>query len=338
MRTIAVRIIRQVINDKRSLALMVVAPVFLLTLLYLLLGESAYTPVVATDNLPNMMTEAIKEQGGIEVVSKDEGESAEEFLKDGRVDAVISRDSAGVHVAMLEPDAVKVSAVTNALKAAAAKINPIGNISVDFVYGSADETTFSSIGYLLTGILSFFMIFIFSGISFVRERTQGTVERLMATPVRTVSVVGGYILGFGAFALLQSTLLILFAKLVFKMPFAGPWWLAGAVMLLIAFTAVLFGILVSAVSKTEFQVMQFIPIVIVPQFFFTGLIPIDTLPYHLSILSRIMPLYYGSMALRGVMVYGSGIAGIAEHLIGLGVYIAVLFAANMLAIRRYRAI
>lgn len=337
MTSIAIRIIRQVWNDKRSLFLIVVVPVFLLTLLYLLLGKTVYTPVVATDGLPNMMLDVLKEQAGIEVVQKDESESAAELVKSGGADAVVTRDSEGIHVLMLEPDAVKMSAITSALKAAAAKFNPIGSVSVTFVYGDPDESTFDSIGYLLTGILSFFMIFIFSGISFVRERTQGTVERLMATPVKTVSVVGGYICGFGVFALIQSALLIACAKLAYGMPFAGPWWLAGIVMLLIAFSAVLFGILVSAVSRTEFQVMQFIPIVIVPQFFFTGLIPIDTLPYHLSLLSRIMPLYYGSMALRGVMVYGYGFSGIANHVLALGAYVAVLFCANMLAIKRYRA-
>jgi ABC-2 type transport system permease protein len=337
MRSIAIRIIRQVLNDKRSLALIVVAPIFLMTLLYLLLGKAAYTPIVATDGLPNMMLDVLKEQEGIEVVEKKGGIGAADFIKEGSADAVVTRDSDGIHILMLEPDAVKMRAVTDALKAAAAQFNPLGSVNLSFLYGDPDESTFDSIGYLLTGILSFFMIFIFSGISFVRERTQGTVERLMATPVRTAHVVLGYIGGFGVFALLQAALLIVFAKFVFKMPFAGQWWLAGLVMLLIAFTAVLLGLLVSAVSRTEFQVMQFIPIVIIPQFFFTGLIPVDTLPYHLSLLSRIMPLYYGSMALRGVMVYGSGFAGIASHVLALIAYVAALFVLNVLAVKRYRA-
>ncbi len=338
MTSIAIRIIRQVLNDKRSLALIVVAPVFLLTLLYLLLGKSAYAPVVATDGLPGMMAGVLKEQAGIEVVEKESSESAEDYIKGGRADALVSRDAEGIHVLMLEPDAVKVKAVTNALKAAAAQFNPIGSVNVGFVYGDPNESTFDSIGYLLTGILSFFMIFIFSGISFVRERTQGTVERLMATPVRTASVVLGYIGGFGVFAMIQSALLIVFAKFVFGMPFEGDWWLAGLVMLLIAFSAVLLGILVSAVSRTEFQVMQFIPIVMVPQFFFTGLIPVDSLPYHLSLLSRIMPLYYGSVALRGIMVYGQGLAGVAPQILALCTFVAVLFVSNILAVKKYRAV
>ena len=87
------------------------------------------------------------------------------------------------------------------------------------------------------------MIFIFSGISFVRERTQGTVERLMVTPVKNrrrrpegTSADSAY--SRSCKARCSSCL----RNLVFKMPFAGPWWLAGIIMLLIAFIAVMFGI------------------------------------------------------------------------------------------------
>ena len=338
MITVMIRIIKQVLNDKRSLALIVIAPVFLLTLLYLLLGESSYIPLVALDNIPAPFATALKEQSSINVIIKDSDESDEDFIKNGHADTVISQKADGMHLIMLEPDSVKTNAVTKAIKAAQATLNPQSNLIISFIYGNTDESAFNSIGYLLVAILSFFMIFIFSGISFVRERTLGTVERLMLTPIRTASVVMGYIGGFGVFALVQSVLLIIFAKFVFHIPFAGQWWLAVLIMLLIAFTAVMLGILVSAVSKNEFQVMQFIPIVIVPQFFFAGLIPVDTLPYHLSYLSKIMPIYYGSMGLRDVLVHGSGFSEVSPHIFALCIYIAVLFVANIFAVKKYRAI
>ncbi|NCB52615.1 MAG: ABC transporter permease [Clostridia bacterium] len=338
MTSIMLRIVKQILHDKRSLAMIIAVPLFLLTLLYLLLGKSTYIPVVAANNLPEQISEALKEQSAIEVIAKDSADSDEDYIKSGRADAVISQAADGMHIAMLEPDSVKTAAVTSALKDAVSSLNPQSSINMDFIYGDTDESTFNSIGYLLVGIVSFFIVFIFSGISFVRERTQGTVERLMLTPVRTASVVLGYMAGFSVFALIQSALLIVFSKLVFKMPFAGEWWLAALIMLLIALTAVMFGLLVSAVSKNEFQVMQFIPIVIVPQFFFAGLIPVDTLPYHLSYLSRIMPLYYGSMGLRGVLVYGDDFGEVFPCILALCVYIVVLFAANILAVKKYRAV
>ncbi|MGE4485044.1 MAG: ABC transporter permease [Oscillospiraceae bacterium] len=336
--SIMLRIIKQILHDKRSLAMIIVVPVFLLTLLYLLLGKSSYIPIVAVDNLPSQISEALKEQNSVEVIAKDSADSDEDFINSGKADAVISQKADGMHIAMFEPDSVKTTTVTNALKDAVSSLNPQSSINMDFIYGDTDESTFNSIGYLLVGIVSFFIVFIFSGISFVRERTQGTVERLMLSPVRTASVVLGYMGGFSVFALIQSALLIIFSKLVFKMPFAGEWCLAALIMLLIALTAVMFGLLVSAVSKNEFQVMQFIPIVIIPQFFFAGLIPVDTLPFHLVYLSRIMPLYYGSMGLRGVMVYGGGLGEVFPYILALCVYIVVLFAANILAVKKYRAI
>jgi ABC-2 type transport system permease protein len=83
--------------------------------------------------------------------------------------------------------------------------------------------------------------------------------------------------------------------------------------------------------------MQFIPIVIIPQFFFMGIIPVDTLPYHMGELARIMPLYYGSLGLQEVMVYGGGLREVLPDILGICVFIAVLFGANMLAVKKYRA-
>ena len=336
MISIIKRIIKQILHDKRSLALILFVPLLLLTLLYLLLGKSTYVPVVAVENLPVPMVSVLAEQDTVSIISKSADENNEEFIKNGYADAVITQDQNGIQLVMLEMDSVKTTAVTNALKAVAAKINPATQINVSFVYGNPDESAFDSVGFLLLGILSFFMIFIISGISFVRERTSNTLERLMRTPVKTLSVVGGYILGFGIFAVIQSTLMIVFAKFLLKMQFNGPWWIATIIMLLIAFIAVMLGILVSVLSKNEFQVVQFIPIIIVPQMFLSGLIPVDTLPYHLSYLSRLMPLYYGSMGLKGVLVYGYGLYKVMPDILSLLVFMAILFISNIWAVKKYR--
>ncbi|MEZ4358081.1 MAG: ABC transporter permease [Eubacteriales bacterium] len=337
MISIVSRILKQIFNDKRSLFLMVFVPIFLLTLLYFILGKSGYVPKVATVNLSPNLVAVLQEEDGITLTEKDSDESDVDYIKSGKADAVISEDTSGINVVMLEVDTVKTTEVNEALKEAIASFNPNFSINMSFVYGDVDESTFNSIGYLIIGILSFFIIFIFSGISFVRERTSGTVERLMLTPVKTVSVVMGYICGFGIFAVIQSVLLIVFSKFVLDMPFSGEWWIASIIMLLTAVIAVMFGILVSAISKNEFQVMQFIPVIIVPQFFFTGIISIDTMPLYLSYIAKIMPLYYCSMGLKKVLVYGDGIGNVLPFIIALGVFILILFIVNILAVRRYRA-
>jgi ABC-2 type transport system permease protein len=186
-------------------------------------------------------------------------------------------------------------------------------------------------------VLSFFLIFIFSGISFVRERTTDTLERLLLTPVKTVSVVGGYVVGFGVFALIQSTLMILFARFVLNMPFQGSWLLALLIMLLLALLAVVTGILISAISRNEFQVVQFIPVIIIPQIFFAGLIPLDTMPYNLHFLSKIMPLYYGCTALKNVLIFGYGLSEVMPQILVLLLFTGVLFAVNIFVVNKYRA-
>lgn len=338
MTNISKRIIKQILHDKRSIGMIIVVPLMLLTLLYLLLGKSTYVPIVATEELPDFIVSALKEQDSIEVIQKNTNQSKKDFILDGKADAVITQDADGIHITMLEMDSVKMTSVTDSLKTAVTTLNPQSQMNVEFIYGNKDESTFESLGFLLLGIMSFFMIFLFSGISFVRERTSDTIERLMLTPVKIVSVVGGYVLGFGVFAVVQSALMIMYAKFVLKMPFKGEWWCAMIVMLLIAIVAVVMGVLISAISKNEFQVMQFIPIIIVPQMFFSGLIPVDTLPYHLDILSKIMPLYYGAMGLKGILVYGYGISKVLPQIAVLCGFILVFFIANMIVVKKYRAV
>ncbi len=341
MLSIAKRIIKQILHDKRSLGLILIVPILLLTLLFLLLGKNSYVPTVAIDKSQQnpimiIMVSEFEKLNTINLIDMDTSFSDKQFVTDKKADAVINFSKDGMKITMFEADTVKLTAVTDAVKSAVADLSPQSQINIDFVYGSATESTFDSLAFLLLSVLSFFLVFIIAGISFVRERTSNTLERLMRTPVHAISVVTGYSIGFGIFAIIQSTLMILFAKFVLKTPFAGEWWIATIIMLLIAITAVMLGILVSVISKTEFQVMQFIPVLVVPQIFFSGLIPIDTLPYNLGYLSRVMPLYYGGMGLKGVMVYGYGFSEVLPNILVLCGIIALLFLVCILAVHRYR--
>jgi len=357
-------------NDRRTLVLMIIAPILILSLLYLLLGEGSYIPKISVSNdFPAALLTELKKQdvevsvlahdldmdidiGGnidadaginsgtdtgavIDTVSESDA-YADALLKDKTTDAVVTIDKDGMHIRMLESGSSKAASVTAALKNAAAAVSPASSMNLSFVYGKVDSTSFNSLGYVLLGVLSFFFVFIISGISFVRERETGTLERLMATPIRRMSVVGGYTLGFGILAAVQSVLMILFSRYVLGMEFQGPVWLAMLIMVLLAFTAVSLGAFVSIFANNEFQVMQFIPLVIVPQMFFSGLITIDTLPYGLGNISYFMPIYYGCSGLEKIMIKGFGFEGIWKELSMLLAFILVLFALNVLALKKYR--
>ena len=338
MTSVMLRIVKQLLNDKRSLAIILIAPLFLLFLMYLLLGDSTYQPKIGvTSALPQPFLTALEDQNA-QITVLDANADYSSLLKNKTVDAVLTADQSGMHIQMLEADSVKAVKITDAIKAAGVKISPSSGMELTFLYGKNAGSTFDSLGYMLLGVLSFFFVFIISGISFVRERTTGTMERLMLTPVKRYQVVGGYTVGFGIFAVLQSILVVLFTKYVLGMEFAGSVAVTMLIMILLSFTAVSMGALVSIFANSEFQVMQFIPIIIIPQIFFSGLIPVDTLPFGLNNVAYIMPVYYGCSALEGVLIRGYGMGDIVFQLMMLLVFIAVLFWANTLALKKYRVL
>lgn len=342
MFVVAKRILKQILHDRRSVAIIVIAPIMMLTLIFFLLGKSSYKPTVALDKasfspaVADALESGLKDDSDIVFSLMPDGGDPRQLVEDQKADAVISAKDQTINIVMLELVPAKLSIVRDALKAAVPKSTQSMEVSLDLVHGSENESTFDSLTYYMLCVLSFFFIFLFAGISFVRERTQGTLERLMRTPIKSTSVVTGYTLGFGFFAAVQSVLMILYTKFILKASFAGPLWLTMLIMLLTAMIAVLMGIFISVISKSEFQVVQFIPIFIVPQIFFSGLIPVDMLPYHLNYISYIMPLYYCGVALKYVMTFGYGFGLVAPHLGALAAFIAVLFPANVWAVQRSR--
>lgn len=338
MKALMLRIIKQMWNDKRSLGLLFLAPLLILSLLFLLLGESDYRPTLGlADGFPIYLADALANQDVI-TLSLAEGDDLEALLRDGDVDAVVSVSNTGMVVRMLEREGTITAKVTDALRHALAASNPGGQMEVVYLYGHADTSIFDDLGYVFLGIISFFIIFVLSGVSFIRERTAGTLERMLLTPVRRGQVVLGYTFGFGVFAVLQSILLLYFCRYVLHLAFNGSLFPATVIMILLALSAVATGTFISVFANNEFQVVQFIPIIIIPQIFFSGLIPIATFPYHLGVLSYIMPVYYGATALNRVMVRGWGFAGIWPYLAALFIYTAVFSLLNMILLRKYRQV
>ncbi len=336
MKSLIARIFKQMINDRRSMAMMLAAPILVISLLFLLLGDSSYQPVIAVNvQFPPPILAALGKQD-ITILVVPAGEDVDTRIESGEIDAMVVFGANGLTIRMPEVGSVKATKIMNALKTALSEVNPAGGIHFENMYGREDSSTFDSLGYVLLGVMSFFFVFILSGVSFIRERTSGTLERLMLTPIRRFEVITGYTLGFGVFAAVQSVVFVLFSQYVLGLEFAGSVWLTMLIMVLLSFTAVSSGTLVSIFANNEFQVVQFIPVVIIPQIFFSGLIPVDTFPLHLGLLSYVMPVYYGCTALNEVMVKGYGIDRIWESLIPLAAFVLVFSLINTLALKKYR--
>lgn len=338
MTSLIIRIVKQVRNDKRSLGLMLLAPLMILTLINLLLGDSNYVPQIAANNVAPIIVEELENQALVVTNKPLERNEIEEYLVSGKADAVLTIDDEGVKILFYEADSVKTELVIKAIRNSIEKINPAPVMDISFVLGSSGLSRFDSMGYIFLGILSFFFVYLIAGISFVRERTTGTLERLMLTPIKRSEVVGGYTIGLGIFAALQSILIVLFVKYFLKIEFIGSVLLTCTIMILLAFSAVSLGAFTSIFANNEFQIMQFIPVVIVPQIFLSGLIPIDTIPFNLGKIAYATPIYYGCMAIKEVLLYGRGFRDVLFYLGMLIAFIVVLFVANTLALRRYRAL
>jgi ABC-2 type transport system permease protein len=177
--------------------------------------------------------------------------------------------------------------------------------------------------------LILFFGFLLSGIAFLRERYQGTRERLMASPVSRIDILVGYLLGFLMFAIVQTLILFFYSVYVLKVDFHGDLWQIILFQVIIGILAVCLGIFVSAFARNEFQMIQFIPLIIVPQVFVCGLIfPVSQLPDYLQWIGKFLPLTYGVDGIRALMLQGAGLVNIGKD---IGVLVAYAIGLLILA-------
>ncbi|WP_394814864.1 ABC transporter permease [Streptomyces millisiae] len=157
----------------------------------------------------------------------------------------------------------------------------------------ADRGSFDFIGSSLLGIFPMVTMFLVTSIATLRERTSGTLERLMTMPLGKAELVAGYALAFGAFAVLQATLATGVALWLLGLDIAGSPWLLLLVALLNALLGTALGLFVSAFAASEFQAVQFMPAMIFPQLLLCGLFaPRDTMQPVLEAVSAVLPMSY----------------------------------------------
>ena len=141
------------------------------------------------------------------------------------------------------------------------------------------------------GFLAMFFVFLLTCVSFLRERLQGTMERLLSTPATRLEIVLGYLVGLGFFALVQVSIILLFTIWAIKIHYLGDLGLMLLIVALLAVVGVSLGMLASAFARNEFQVVQFIPLLIIPQALLSGTFwPVEEMPTYLRPLAYIMPL------------------------------------------------
>src|SRR5213593_3037370 len=304
VRAVAKRIVLGFRRDRRSLGLLFVAPVVVLSLVGAVWGvatERVPTVVVAMDrfNFPAPIVDRFVASSAIHG-RRGTFEEGLSQLRDGKVDAVVWLEGTTLHIQIEGADPLESGSIGGAIQKALADTLAGASVllgggpavQVDQLYGGPDYSILDYLAPVLVAFFAFFFIFLLSAVSFLRERTTGTLEWLMATPLSRGELVLGYLAGFSFFALLQAIVILLF--------------IVEAVLVV---GAVSLGLLVSAAARNELQAVQFVPIVLLPQVFLSGLlIPIDQLPDYLRPLSAVLPLTYANEALRSVMIKGYELA------------------------------
>jgi ABC-2 type transport system permease protein len=183
--------------------------------------------------------------------------------------------------------------------------------------------------------LILFFGFLITGISVLRERTQGTMERLLASPISRMDVVVGYLLGMLLFALIQTLILFFYMVYVLDVSFQGDLWQILIFQILIGINAVCLGTFFSVFARNEFQMMQFIPLIIIPQVFLCGLfIEISQMPEYLQWIAKFLPLTYGVEGIRALMLQGQSLLDIGKDIGVLAAYAAGLLVLAALTLRR----
>ncbi|MDR1778637.1 MAG: ABC transporter permease [Clostridiales Family XIII bacterium] len=389
IRALTIRILRQLSHDKRTLALMFVLPLLLLTLIYFIFQGTSSTMTIGTVGVPETFTSILNKNENIKLKDYATWELAQQALERGDVVAIVQADGfttdvvsgaegfrrdvlesadAGVNFRILLDGAQgdKAASIRKLIEAAASStvmlilqqaasevaagvlpditytpgsvdlnLGGLLTCQVEWLDGVEDVTNFDIWGSTLLGFVSFFLVFIVAGMTFLKERKSGTLEKVLSAPVQRREIVIGYVAGFGVITVIQSIVVSLFVIKVLGVVMNGSLLAILLIMVISTVPPLTLGMLLSTAANSEFQMMQFIPIVIVPQVFFSGLF---SLSKGWMLFGKIFPLTYTTDALNKVMFKGAGPGAFYGDLLMLIAFSAVFMTLNVLLLKKHRRI
>lgn len=383
---IAGRIIVQFRRDRRTMALILIVPLVLMSLVGYLLSENqepvpvaivnadrgVAIPLVGRLEIGKTIETALGQQKGISLVRRTSVGEAEDAVRAGTVlgavalpkdltERLFSGRAVTIEVIVrgIDPatDRAVQMAIGKAMAQAIEKRSGSGSNATPFPGMSASAgaklpldvklkslrsgPALSTMDYYAPALIvafSFFVTFLLTSVSFLRERSSGTMERLGASPATRLEVMLGYLLGFLVFALLQALIVLGYAVWVLGVHVGGSIWLVLLILAVIVVGTVNLGITLSFFARNELQVIQFIPLVFVPQLFLAGLIwPVEMLHPIFRALAQVMPLTHAVAALREVMLAGSGFWAIQGRFYALTGFALAMILLGVAALRKQRA-
>jgi len=345
---VALRVVRQLKRDRRTIGLIVFAPIVLMILFgYALSGDMSGIALGLVDEGGHaLLRQHIESIPDYEILYLGSESDAERLIGEAQLDGAVVLSPDGVRV-LLDASSLQISsAIAAAVQAGAGretaeKARSRGQkdgadpITTRYIFGY-DLEMMDTVGPAILGLVVFFFTFINAAIAFIRERAQGSLEKFMVSPLSRLEMVSGYVLGFSLFTLLQSATTLFVVTAFFGVPLKGSPLTAMMVVVLLGAGALVLGCFFSNFARSEFQVVQFIPLIITPQIVLCGIWwPLQSVPEVIRPFSYILPLTYAADALRAVMLRGAGVTDILyPDLLALGLFFLVFFTAATMILRR----
>ena len=381
------KVLKELFRDKRTLAMIFLAPILVLWLMNVMFASNSSTNAkLAVVDVPHQVNKNLDKVDHVSIKKYTDRTQAKKKLKQNKIDGVIYYHHNKYYVDYANTDSSKTALTKQALKAAITgqsitkmktalaqsqkqlvklskqlaivtqrngmqvptkpnaqkkpkqKKAKKAKIINKYYYGNSDTGFFNKIEPILVAFFIFLFVFLISGMALLKERTTGTLDRLLATPVKRSEIIYGYMISYGIIAVIQSIIIIGVTIWLLNIEVAGNVLWVILISILVAMVALAFGFLLSTIAESEFQMMQFIPLVVVPQIFFSGIIPLDSMANWVSYLGKILPLTYAGDALNQVILYGRGFESFAGDMLALLIFIVVLVALNIVGLKRYRKV
>jgi ABC-2 type transport system permease protein len=320
---------RQMRRDRRTLALMFVVPVLMLTVFgYAARFDVTRLPTAVVGPVAPETLEALGP--AFDVVHREpsgDEASARRLLRDSKAHVAVVASSERTAVLM---DGTELFSAQSALR----HLGRAPGVQQEVLY-NADLSTASVMVPSITGFILLFVGLFITGLGVVREREQGTLEQFAVTPLRPSDVIIGKITPYFVIAFLNLVAATVAGLVIFDVPFRGSVVLFAAFGLVFLFAVLGFGVLVSTASRTQGEAVQLAILIILPQVMVSGMLfPLQAMPDGIRWIASAMPLTYYIIGMRSVLLKAAPLHALAFPLAVLVVMAAAVFLVSVLLFRR----
>lgn len=340
--TVGLRVIRQTKRDRRTIVALIINPIILMLLIgYAFSGTFTDINLGIVELYGGPVQESVvnhlQASDTFSITYLASESEARKLISEGRIDGAVVLGNNEIRL-ILDGTSPQVagtiaSGVQTGLQSAAAQIlgslpirSGLPTVNTYYVYGYDLEVK-DSVGPALLAVTIFFFTSLNTTIGFLRERLQGTLEKVLVSPLNRIELVSGYILAYMVLSTAQSAITFVILVIGFKVPIGGSLLAVLIIVLLLSAGSLSFGAFLSNFVTTEFQVMQLNPVVTFPQTILSGAwVPIQSIPDWLRPLSYIFPLTYACDALKLTLLKGASLGDILyPDVTALAIFFLVTF-------------